>query len=178
MRGYVAQSNTTGEIIWHGVCKDDKEAMLQAGEALKDVTNWSLYHTRPVKQAVVHEYELIHTQEIQLELPFGHVIGYALDVDGEMETVVGSPSTALNEFNRRKNEAEMSCALYVSVIDRDGESLLKPLIGVIRDEDLNWHINTGINNPNLMSELMTAEIELRKKHVDISQKIKGGLING
>ena len=151
MRGYIVQSNTTGQIIWHGVCADDEEAMQKAGEALKDLTNWSLYYTRPVKQAVVHEYELIHTQEVQLEFPFGTVVAYAVDVDGEMRTVMGSPAVALNEFNRLKNEAELSCGLYVSIMDKDGESILKPLVVLIRDDDLNWQVDKRISDPGSLS---------------------------
>lgn len=178
MRGYVAQSNTTGEIIWHGVCKDNKEAMLKAGEALKDLTNWSLYHTRPVKQAVVHEYELIHTEEVQLEFPLGTVIGYAVDADGEMQTVLGSPAVAVNKFNHIKNHAELSCALYVSILDKDGESILKPLVVLTRDDDLNWQVDEKMSDPGLLQILLDAEHVERKKHSDLGSVIKGGLIDG
>nr|QJB21089.1 MAG: hypothetical protein [Microvirus sp.] len=178
MKGYVAQSNTTGEIIWHGIADDDDMAKNHAIADLAEVTNWSLYHTRPVKQAVVHEYVLVHTQEVQLEFSFGTVQAYVVDVDGEMRTVMGSPSVALNEFNRFKNEAELSCALYVSILDKDGESILKPLVSVHRDEDMNWKVDKVMSDPGFYQMLLDAEQHERKKHRDLGSVVKGGLING
>lgn len=180
-RGYVAQHQSTGEIVWHGVYSSDEEAVEAAQIALAGLNNYVVYYTRPVKQAVVHEYVLVMVQEEQMVLwrPNGSAEGvaaYEVEIDGQsygIETT--DPRKALKEMQKMMREHRPD-RVSLDVVYDSGDS--EELLLVLKNPDGGYQEFTSEDGNIRWRDLLKQVIDIEQKMVTMVEEYKGGLING
>lgn len=184
-RGYVAQHQTTGEIVWHGVYSSDEEAIEAAQIALAGLNNYAVYYTRPVKKAVVHEYVPVMVQEEQMVLwrpnadlneEAQRVEAYEVELDGQAYGFENTdPRKALKEMQKlmREHRPERAC---LDVVYDSGDS--EELLVVRRNTDGSYQEFTSESGNAIWRDLMKQVLEIEKKMETMVEKYKGGLING
>nr|QJB21082.1 MAG: hypothetical protein [Microvirus sp.] len=180
-RGYVAQHQSTGEIVWHGVYASDEEAVEAAQIALAGLNNYVVYYTRPVKQAVVHEYVPVMVQEEQLVLwrsngSADQVAAYEVDLDGQVYGVENTdPRKGLKEMQKlmREHRPERVC---LNVVYDSGDS--EELLLVRKKTDGSYQEFTSEAGNIRWRHLISQVIEIEKKMETMVEEYKGGLING
>ena len=184
-RGYVAQHQTTGEIVWHGVYASDEEAVEAAQIALAGLNNYVIYYTRPVKQAVVHEYVPVMVQEEQMVLwrpnpPLNaeaqKVEAYEVELDDRIEMIEGTdPRKALKEMQKlmREHRPERIC---LNVVYDSGDS--EELLLVRKNPDGAYQEFTTEAGNIRWRDLLKQVIDIELKMQAMVEEYKGGLING
>lgn len=180
-RGYVAQHQSTGEIVWHGVYLSDGEAIEAAQIALAGLNNYVVYYTRPVKQAVVHEYVPVMVQEDQLVLwrsngSADQVAAYEVDLDGQVYGVeTTDPRKGLKEMQKLMREHRPE-RVSLNVVYDSGDS--DELLLVHKNNDGSYQEYTSESGNNRWRNLIAQVIDIEKKMQTMVEEYKGGLING
>lgn len=180
-RGYIAQHQSTGQIVWHGIYASDEEAIEAAEIALAGLTNYVVYYARPVKQAVVHEHIPVLVKEEQMVLwrPNGsaeQVCAYEVDLDGHLYGIENTdPRKGLKEMQKlmREHRPEKVC---LNVVYDSGDS--EELLLVRKNTDGSYQEFTSEDGNIRWRNLMGQVIEIEKKMKSMVEGYKGGLING